>query len=88
MNENLLNPNIPHLKDALLLNSLHNIIFEPTRQLALIDPIILHDDMSPLNQGIIKVPPDISDHCATYVYLPCKYPVHRTFIRNVWMYKI
>ena len=87
MNEDLLNPNMHHLKDVLLLNSLHNIISEPTRQLALLDPIILHDDMSPLNQGIIKVPPDISDHCATYVYLPFEYPVHGTFTRNVWMYK-
>ena len=43
--------------------------------------------MSPLNQGIIRVPPDISDHCATYVYLPFEYPVHGTFTRNVWMYK-
>ena len=59
MNEDLLNPKIPHLKDVLLLNSLHNIISEPTCQLSLIDPIILHDDMSPLNQGIIKVPPNI-----------------------------
>ena len=83
MNEDLLNPTMHHLKDVLLLNSLHNIISEPTRQLALLDPIIL----SPLNQGIIKVPPDISDHCATYVYLPFEYPVHEYFTRNVWMYK-
>ena len=41
MNEDLLNPNMHHLKDFLLLNSLHNIISEPTRQLALLDPIIL-----------------------------------------------
>ena len=33
MNENLLNPNMHNLKDVLLLNSLHNIISEPTRQL-------------------------------------------------------
>ena len=32
--------------------------------------------MSPLIQGIIRVPPDISDHCATYVYLPFEYPKH------------
>ena len=87
MNEDLLNPNMHHLKDVLLLNSLHNIISEPTRQLALLDPIILHNDMSQLNQGIIKVPPDISDHCATYVHLPFEYPVHGTFTRNVWMFK-
>ena len=87
MNEDLLNPNMHHLKDVLLLNSLHKIISEPTRQLALLDPIILHDDMSPSYQGIIRVPPYISDHCATYVYLPFEYPVHGTFTRNVWMYK-
>ena len=87
MNEDLLNPNMHHSKDVLLLNSLHNIISEPTRQLALLDPIILHDDMSLLNHGIIKVPPDISNQCATYVYLPFEYPVHGTFTRNVWMYK-
>ena len=50
------------LKDVLLLNSLHNIISEPTRQLALSEPIILHEDKSALIQGIIRVPPDISDH--------------------------
>ena len=85
MNEDLLNQNMHHLKDVLLLNSLHNIISEPTRQLALLDPIIIHNDMSPLNQDIIKVPPDIriSYHCATYVYLPFEYPVHGTFTRNV-----
>ena len=43
--------------------------------------------MSPLNQGIIKVPSDISDHCDTYVYLSFEYPVHETFNRNVWMNK-
>ena len=83
MNEDLLNPNMHHLKDVLFLNSLHNIISEPKRQLALLDLIILHGDMSPLNQGIIKVPPDISDHCATYVYLPFEYPVRGINTRNV-----
>ena len=54
-----------NLKYVLLLNSLQNIISEPTRQLALLDPIIVHKDMSPLSQGIIQVPNEISDHCAT-----------------------
>ena len=35
--------------------------------------------MSPLNQGIIKATSKISDHCVTYVYIPFKYPLHRTF---------
>ena len=73
MNEDLFNPNMHYLKDVLLINSLHNTITEPTRQLTLLDPIILHEDMTPLNQGIIKVPSEISDRCATYVYLPFEY---------------
>ena len=87
MNEDLFNPNMHNLKDVLLINSLHNIIAESTRQLALLDPIILHEDMTPLNQGIINAPSEISDHCGTYVYLPFAYPLHGTFTRNVWMYK-
>ena len=87
MNEGLLNLCLHNLKDVLLLNSLQNIIDEPTRQLALLDPIILHEDMSPLNQGIIKVPPEISDHNATYVHVPFEYHLNGTFTRNVWMYK-
>ena len=44
MNKDLLNPNMQNLKDVLLLNYLHNIISEQTRKLALLDPIILHED--------------------------------------------
>ena len=40
MNEDLLNPNMHNLKDVLLLNSLYNIISEPTRQPALLDPLL------------------------------------------------
>ena len=87
MNEGLFNPNMHNLKGVLLINSLQHIIAERTRQLALLDPIILHEDMTPLNQGIIKVPSEISDHYATYVYVPFEYPLHGTFTRNVWMYK-
>ena len=64
MNEDLLNPNMHNLKNVLLPNSLHNAISKLTRQLALLDPIILHEDMLPLNQGIIKVPSE-SGHCST-----------------------
>ena len=46
MNEYLLNPNVHTLKDLLILNSLNNIISQPTRQHALLDIIIIHNDMS------------------------------------------
>ena len=87
MNEDLLNPRMHNFKDVLLLNSLQNIIDEPTRQLGFLDPIILHEDMLPLTQGIIRVPPEISVHSATYVHLQFEYKLHRTFTRNIWMYK-
>ena len=76
MSEDLFNPSMHNLKDVLLINSLHNIIAEPTRQLALLDRIILHEDMTPLNQGIIKVPSEISDHSATYNHLNIHYMEH------------
>ena len=87
MNEDLLNPRLHNLKYVLLLNSLQNIIDEPTCQLALLGPIIFHEDMSPLNQGTIKEPPEISDHSATYVRVPFEYQLNGIFTRNVWMYK-
>ena len=87
MNEDLLNPNVHNLKDILILNSLNNVISEPTRQHALLDPIIIHNDMSFLHHGILEIPPAISDHSATYLYLPFQYPLHRSFTRNVWLYK-
>ena len=55
MNEDLLkyvlkrvNPKMHNFKDVLLnkvIISLQNILSHPTRQLALLDPIILHEDM-------------------------------------------
>ena len=87
MNEDLLHSNMHNLKDVLLLNSLHNIISEPIRQLALLDPIIVHENMSPMSQGTIQVPNEIVGHCATYVHIPFEYPLHGIFTRNVWTYK-
>ena len=86
MNEDLLIPNMHKLKDVLLLNSLHNLISKPTRHLALLDPIILHKDMSHLSQDIIKVLPEISGHFATYVHILFENQLYGTFTRNVWIY--
>ena len=52
MNEDLFNPNVHNLKHILILNSLNNIISQPTRQHALLVPILIHNDMSFLHQGI------------------------------------
>ena len=41
LNEDLLNPNFHNLKDVLLINSMMNVITEPTRQQAMLDPILV-----------------------------------------------
>ena len=69
-----------NLKNVLLLNSLHNIISEPTRQLALLDPIIV------LSQGIIQVPNEINDHCASYVHIPFEYQLHILLLLEMYRY--
>ena len=48
---------------------------------------MLHEDKSHLSNGIIKVPSEICDHCATYVHIPFEYPLDEAFTRNVWIYK-
>ena len=42
MNKDSRNPDVHNLKDVMLLNSLHNIMSEPVRQLALLNPFILY----------------------------------------------
>ena len=46
LNEDLLNINYRKLRDILLSNSLQNIISEPTRGRALLDPIIVSNDFT------------------------------------------
>ena len=86
MNADLVNPNVHSLKDILILNSLNNAISQPTKQHTLLDPIIIHNDMSFRHQCILEIPPGISDHSTTYLYLPFQYPPHRSFTRKVRLY--
>ena len=44
LNEDLLNPNFHNLKDLVLIKSMINVITEPTRQHAILDPIIIPED--------------------------------------------
>ena len=85
-NEDLLNCNYYHLKDLFYINSLKNVINEPTRGNAILDPIIVPTDFSYLDTGTILVPPNISDHNATYIILPFSYSTVHTFERNIWLY--
>ena len=62
-------PNFHNLKDLLLINSMINVITEPTRQHAILDPIIIPEDFPFVDSGVIDVPNNISDHKATYIKL-------------------
>ena len=70
-NEDLLNPNMYNLRNLLLFS----IISEPTRQLAILDPVIIPDDTEYLDSAIIVNTVDIGDHYATYILLPYHYEV-------------
>ena len=51
------------------------------------DPIIVTDDLSAYDSGVLPNPNEISDHSATYIVLPHDYSVSSTYIRRVWSYK-
>ena len=68
LNEDLLNPNNQNLKNVLLINSLNNIITEPTRGRTLLDPVLTSFEQTVLDSGILQVPPEISDHFASFCY--------------------
>lgn len=87
LNEDLLNLNNHNLKNVLLVNSLNNIITEPTRGRALLDPVIIDFDQIVLDSGVLQVPPHISDHAATFCSIPFDYHLHHTYKRKIWLYK-
>ena len=86
LNEDLLKPNVHGLKDVMLLNSLINVVNAPTRINALLDPIIINDDLNFLDAGTIKVPSHISDHSATFITLPFQYEPKSPYTRSIWLY--
>ena len=70
----------------MLLNSLTNVINEPTRLNALLDPIVLKEDLNFLDPGTFTVPDHISDHLATFSNITFSigteksFPTHRLVI--------
>ena len=74
LNEDLLNMNYRNLRDILLIHSMNNVINYPTRQNAILDPIIIHDDMPYTDCGVIDTPPNNNnDHKAAFLIIPFHY---------------
>ena len=78
LNEDLLNPNFHNLKDLLLINSMQNSISNPTRQHAILDPIIIPEDLPFLDSGTISIPSEVSDHKATFIRFPSQYECQKS----------
>ena len=64
-----------------------NVINDPTRQQALLDSIIIPDDLEYCDSGTLAIPVHVSDHKATYIILPYHYELNSSFERIVWLYK-
>ena len=86
LNEDLTNRSFHNLKDILLLNSMINVINVPTRQNALLDPILIPNDMEYSDSGTLPLPQAISDHCATYISIPFPYELQKCYERTIWLY--
>ena len=68
-------------------NSLQNVINVPTKGRALLDPILVPDDLIVYDSGVLSIPNEITDHSATYILLTHNYSVSSPYTRRVWFYK-
>ena len=64
-----------------------NVITEPTRQQAILDLIIIPEDLPFLDSGSLDVPDNISVHKETYIRLPFQYDTEGAFNRLIYLYK-
>ena len=87
LNEDLLSPHFHNLKDFILIKTMINVITEPTRKHAVLDPIIIPWDFPFLDSGTIDVPNNTSDHKAIYIKLPFHYDTEGAYHRLIWLYK-
>ena len=58
---------------------MQNTIQTSTRLEALLDPIIIPEDMAFLDSGIISTPATVSDHKATFIRIPFAYTCGRSY---------
>ena len=64
---------------VMLLNSLTNVVNEPTRFNALLQPIVINEGLNFLDAGSFVVPDHISNHSATFITLPFQYEPESPF---------
>ena len=62
-------------------------MLEPTRLGAILDSILISEDIDYIKSGVISVSPPISDHKEAFFNLPFSYQCQSSYERLVWMYK-
>ena len=62
-------------------------MLEPTRLGAILDPILISEDIDYIKSGVKSVPSPIRDHKATFINLLFSYQCQSSYARLVWMYK-
>ena len=62
---------------------MENVINVSSRNNAIIDPIIIYDDMRYSNSGVIDTPNHISVHKATFLIIHFHYEIQTTYRRLV-----
>ena len=66
---------------------MENVINVATRNNAILDTIIIYDDMPYSDSGVTDTPNHIYDHKATFLIIPFHYEIQTTYTRLVWIYK-
>jgi hypothetical protein len=71
----------------LTLYDLTNVINEPNKDGALLDPVIVSNIDIVVDSEVIGVGRSISDHNATMINIKIPYSIKKTYMRKVWQYK-
>ena len=87
LNVDSLRENNNKLSEIISEFNLANVIKEPTRNGALLDPILVSNLDIVIDSEIISVNRDISDHDATLININIPCLLKRSHMRKVWLYK-
>ena len=87
LNVDLLRENNNKLLEIISEFNITNVIKEPTRNGALLDPIIVSNLDIVIDSEVISVNRDISDHDATLINIKIPCLPKRSYMRKVWLYK-
>jgi len=87
LNVDLLRENNNKLLEIISELNLTNVIKEPTRNGALLDPILVSNLDIVIYSEVISVNRDISDHNATLINIKILCLLKRSYMSKVWLYK-